>query len=78
MIQGMRRLEVDIIGVGRVCWPNNGTYNHPEGTFCYVGNTNDDAHYRNGAEVFAIKECSKCIKSFTPFSEKIFQMQLHA
>ena len=70
----MNRIQLDILGLSEVRWPNNGITNIMGKTFYYSGNT-DSNHY-NGIGMILNSELSKAVTNFVPLSDRCMLLQI--
>lgn len=75
-IQEMKRLDIPILGVSEMRWPNSGKCNIEEHTVYYSG---EDSNYHiNGVAFIVSKHVEKCVKSVCYVSDRVIMLQLNS
>lgn len=74
--QEIRRLDIDILGVSKTWWPDNGMCIVTGGRFYYSGNQNKN--HRNGVGIFITDKLSTSIIDFFPYSDRLALLKISA
>lgn len=72
----MKRLDIDILGISKTRWANNGSCQQSGTTFYYSGADETDINHRSGVEILIKSQLKKYVKSFIPYSERLMLLQL--
>lgn len=75
-IQEMRRMNIEIMGVSEMRWPNTGEMKVQDHTVLYSGKT--DGVYEHGVGIIISPNVAKCIANFVPISERAMLLQVNA
>lgn len=73
-IKEMKRMNIDILGVSEIRWPQYGDVYVEDHRVLYSGKTNDKHEY--GVGIILNKRMAQCLKSFTPISERVMLIQM--
>jgi exonuclease III len=76
LIQEMKRLDIDILGVAETWWPGAGVCNTGGGALYYSGN--QDRNHRRGVGIIVSESLKNCIIDFIPYSDRIALMRVNA
>ncbi|XP_050514333.1 craniofacial development protein 2-like [Diabrotica virgifera virgifera] len=78
LVQEVKRLKIDIMGISELRWPGAGTCEQNEGTLYYSGSVEDDVHHRNGVGIFITSKFKKYVKNFVPVNDRLAILQLNS
>lgn len=73
-IQEMKRLNISILGISEMRWPQSGKCTIDGYTIFYAGE--DGPHHRNGVGVIVSEDVAKTVLNFTPISDRIAILQI--
>lgn len=76
IINEMKRMNINILGVSEVRWPSSGQVNIGDHTMYYAGNA--EPHHYNGVAIIVDKESNKSVKNFIPLSDRAALLQIKA
>ncbi|XP_029162270.1 craniofacial development protein 2-like [Nylanderia fulva] len=76
LIQEMKRLDIDIMGVAETWWPDAEVCSTGGGAFYYSGN--QDKNHRKGVGIIVSDRFKNCIIDFIPYSDRIALIKINA
>ncbi|XP_029164802.1 craniofacial development protein 2-like [Nylanderia fulva] len=76
LIQEMKRLDIDIMGVAETWWPDAGVCSTGGGAFYYSGN--QDKNHWKGVGIIVSGRFKNCIIDFIPYSDRIALIKINA
>ncbi|XP_049786262.1 craniofacial development protein 2-like [Schistocerca cancellata] len=74
VIQEMKRLKINILGVSETRWPDSGEMTIDNMKVYYSGNS--DSQHRNGVGIILDEYASKSAKSILPISDRVISLHL--
>lgn len=75
-IQEMKRLNIDIMGVGEMRWPGSGHHTIDEHRVYFSGS--EDGQHQNGVGLIIHSKLHSSVNNFVPISERILLLQLNS
>lgn len=72
----MERLEVDILGLSEVRWPDAGQHSQEKFIMYYSGCNNGE--HKNGVGIMIKKEMRQYVTNFVPYNDRMMLIQLNA
>lgn len=72
----MKRLDIQILGVSEMRWPNSGKCNIEDHTVYYSGE--DSNLHANGVAFIVSKQVEKCVESVCCASDRVIMLQLNS
>lgn len=76
LIQEMKKLDIDILGVAETWWPGAGVCNTRGGAFYYSGN--QDRNHWKGVGIIVSEHFNNCNIDFIPYSDRVALIKLNA
>ncbi|XP_008476273.1 craniofacial development protein 2-like [Diaphorina citri] len=73
-IKEMKRMNIDILGISEMRWPDTGEVDLEGHRAFYSGRA--DGKHEEGVGMIMTKEVAACVRTFTPISERILLIQL--
>lgn len=74
VVQEMRRIEVNILGISEVRWPGRGKIQHGDTTLYYSGN--DLPNHPNGVGVIVCNKINHLVINYIAYSDRVILLQL--